>query len=43
MDLENEDKTCFTLKHAEIFYQTLADIVGEKYNLEIKAKVKEIE
>lgn len=42
MVLENkEDKTHFTLEHAQILYQTLADIVGEKYNVEIIAKVKE--
>lgn len=45
MKLENKkDKTQFTLEHAQIFYQTLADIIGEKYNfqnIEIIAKVKE--
>lgn len=42
MELENkEDKTQFTLKHAQILFQTIADIMGEKYNIEIIAKVKE--
>lgn len=36
-----KDKTQFTLEHAQILYQTIADIMGEKYNIEIKAKVKE--
>lgn len=36
-----KDKTQFTLKHAQILYQTIADIIGEKYNMEIKANVKE--
>lgn len=36
-----KDKTQFTLEHAQILYQTIADIMGEKYNVEIKAKVKE--
>lgn len=40
MVLEN-DKTQFTLEHAQILYQTLADIFGEKYNLKIVAKVEE--
>ncbi len=35
------NKTQFTLEHAQILFQTLADIMGEKYNVEIKAKVKE--
>ena len=37
----NKDKTQFTLEHAQIFFQTLADIVGEKYNIEITARTKE--
>ena len=37
----NEDKTQFTLEHAQIFFQTLADIVGKKYNIEITARTKE--
>ena len=36
-----KDKTQFTLEHAQILYQTIADIMGEKYNVVIKAKVKE--
>ena len=36
-----KNKTQFTLEHAQILYQTIADIMGEKYNVEIKAKVKE--
>ena len=39
--MENEDKTKFTLEHAQIFYQALADIFGEKYNVKVTAKVKE--
>ncbi len=39
--MENEKESKFTLEHAQIFFQTLADIVGEKYNVEIIAKVKE--
>ena len=35
------DKTQFTLEHAQILYQTIEDLMGEKYNVEIKAKVKE--
>ena len=40
---EKEDKTQFTLKHAQIFYQTYAEILAEKYtpNVEVTAKVKE--
>ena len=37
----NEDKTQFTLKHAQLFFQTLADILGEKYNIKVIAKVEE--
>ena len=33
------DKTQFTLEHAQLLYQTLADIIGEKYNVIITAKV----
>ena len=36
-----KDKTQFTLEHAQILYQTIADIMAQKYNVEIKAKVKE--
>ena len=36
-----KDKTQFTLEHAQILFQTLADIFGEKYNMEITANVKE--
>lgn len=36
-----KDKTVFTLEHAQRFYQTLADIIGEKYNVKIIANVKE--
>lgn len=39
--MENENKTKFTLKHAQTLYQTIADIIGEKYNMKIIAKVKE--
>ena len=39
--MQNDDKTKFTLEHAQMLYQTLADIMGEKYNVEIKVKVKE--
>lgn len=35
-----KDKTHFTLKHAQLFYQTLADIIGEKYNVKINAKIR---
>lgn len=35
-----EDKTQFTLKHAQILYQTIADIMGEKYNIKIIVKVR---
>lgn len=37
-----EDKTKFTLKHAQILYQTLADILTEKYapNIQIIVKVR---
>ena len=41
MALENEDKTKFTLEHAQIIEQTFADIFGEKFNCEVIAKVKE--
>ena len=34
-------KTKFTLEHAQILYQTLADIIGEKQNIKIKVKVEE--
>jgi hypothetical protein len=34
-----EDKTVFTLEHARRLYQTIADIFGEKYNVEITANV----
>lgn len=36
-----EDKTQFTSKHAQILFQTMADIIGERYNVKIIAKVKE--
>ena len=41
--MENEDKTQFTLKHAQLLFQTLAEIGAEKYAPYIKviAKVKE--
>ena len=35
------DKTQFTIKHAQAVYQTIADILGEKYNVTIIAKVTE--
>lgn len=39
----NEDKTKFTLKHAQIFFQTYADILAEKYapNVQVIVNVKE--
>ncbi len=36
-----DDKTQFTIEHARLIYQTIADIIGEKYNTEICVKVKE--
>lgn len=36
---EEVDKTKFTIEHAQLLYQTLADIIGEKYNVTIVAKV----
>jgi len=44
VNLENkEDKTQFTLKHAQLLFQTIADIGAEKYapNIKVIAKVKE--
>lgn len=44
MDLESkEDKAQFTLKHAQLLFQTIADIGAEKYatNIEVIAKVEE--
>lgn len=43
MTLEKQDKTKFTLEHAQIFYQAYAEILAEKYapNVEVKAIVKE--
>ena len=43
MKLEKESKTNFTLEHAQIFYQTYAEIIAEKYapNVEVKAIVRE--
>ncbi len=38
-----DDKTKFTLEHAQILYQTLADIFGEKFGVEVIAEVKEKE
>ena len=35
------DKTQFTIKHAQAIYQTIADILSEKYNVTIIAKVTE--
>lgn len=43
MNLENkEDKTQFTLKHAQLLFQTIADIGAKKYttNIEVIAKVE---
>ena len=42
MKLEKENKTNFTLEHAQIFYQTFAEIMTEKYasNVEVKVTVK---
>jgi hypothetical protein len=41
--LEKEDKTQFTLKHAELLFRTIAEIGVEKYapNIKVLAKVKE--
>ena len=41
MVLENQDKTIFTLEHAQIFYQTFAEIEAEIHapNIEVIAKV----
>lgn len=39
MDLEGKKE--FTIENAQMIYQTIADIIGEKYNVEITAKVKE--
>lgn len=38
----NEDKTKFTLKHAQIFFQTFAEIGAEIHapNIEVTAKVE---
>lgn len=36
-------KKQFTLENAQMLYQTLADILGEKYNIKVIAKVKEKE
>lgn len=43
--MERKDKTKFTLEHAQIFYQTYAEILAEIYapNIEVKAVVKEKE
>ncbi len=40
-----EDKTQFTLKHVQMLYQTLADILTEKYvpNIKIVVKVRKKE
>lgn len=41
----NEDKKIFKLEHAQIFFQTYAEIVAENHgfnNVEIKAIVKEV-
>ena len=38
-----KDKTQFTLKHAQLLYQALADIIGEKYNINIIVKVRKKE
>lgn len=46
MVLENkDDKTQFTLEHAQIFFQTLADLLAEEYapNIEVKAIVRKKE
>lgn len=45
MILENQDKTIFTLEHAQIFYQTFAEIEAEIHapNVEVTAIVKECE
>lgn len=43
MNLEKEDKSQFTLKHAQLLFQTIAEIGAEKYapNVKVLAKVKE--
>ena len=43
MQENKHDNTKFTLEHAQIFYQTYAEILAEKYapNIEVTAKVKE--
>ena len=38
--MNQQDKTQFTIEHAQLLYQTLADIVGEKYNMTVIAKVE---
>ena len=42
--LEKQDKTIFTLEHAQIFYQTFAEIEAEIHapNIEVIAKVERI-
>ena len=39
--MELEEKRQFTIEHARILYQTIADIVGNKYQISIIAKVEE--
>lgn len=39
----NEEKTEFTIYHAQMLYQTIADICGEKYDLKVTATVKKKE
>lgn len=38
--MNEQDKTQFTIEHAQLLYQTLADIMGEKYNMTVIAKVE---
>lgn len=40
MELEKEDKTQFTLKHAQLLFQTIAEIGAEKYAPNVKAIAK---
>ena len=40
--MENEDKTQFTLKHAQLLFQTIADIGAEKYAPNMKIKESDL-
>lgn len=39
MKLEKENKAQFTLKHAQLLFQTIAEIMTEKYDSNIKVTV----